>query len=533
MTTDTAGKISLGLERITDFLRYRLPRDPRLGLRVVHVAGTNGKGSVCALISQALISAGYKTGTFNSPHFLEPNDAIRIQGVAIPASDYRDLRVWINNLDAKTASDHGRLSLFEQATAAALWWFAESKVDVAVIEVGMGGLRDATNVFGVVEQGAAGGAFAGQSLVQCICAIDEDHVGMIGDTIEEIAQEKAGIIRPGSWVVLGTQGRSAAFHRVRQIAQKLSPARIVNLRRQPTHDMHVPHFAVKPEPPVAAAHPRLVSRPADEVPSWAAFNGTGRRCLRARYPHSPDEQGKRRGSHAAIASPTPTTDVDLPLVLAGHYQAANAGIAFYALDVLRTHYDFDLLADAAIQVGFQNVRWPGRLAWLRLQPAGDSLAHWLLADGAHNEPAAAELRKYVDTALRRFAQQRHILAGTAARTLNEPPPVRWIVGFTRGKDVAAILRQLVCPADVVWAVPFAQPDEMPWITCCDPGDIAHQVSAAFPDTPVTEFVSPIAAVEQLRVEQSADYLTVLCGSLYLVADLYRTLDIRPFDSAPV
>ncbi|ORX72035.1 Mur ligase [Linderina pennispora] len=456
MTTDTAGKISLGLERITDFLRYRLPRDPRLGLRVVHVAGTNGKGSVCALISQALISAGYKTGTFNSPHFLEPNDAIRIQGVAIPASDYRDLRVWINDLDAKTASEHGRLSLFEQATAAALWWFAESKVDVAVIEVGMGGLRDATNVFGV-------------SLVQCICAIDEDHVGMIGDTIEEIAQEKAGIIRPGSWVVLGTQGRSAAFHRVRQIAQKLSPARI----------------------------------------------------------------RKRRGSHAAIAPPTPTTDVDLPLVLAGHYQAANAGIAFYALDVLRTHYGFDLLTDAAIQVGFQNVRWPGRLAWLRLRPAGDGLAHWLLADGAHNEPAAAELRKYVDTALRRFAQQRHILAGTAARTLNEPPPVRWIVGFTRGKDVAAILRQLVCPADVVWAVPFAQPDEMPWITCCDPGDIAHQVSAAFPDTPVTEFVSPIAAVEQLRVEQSADYLTVLCGSLYLVADLYRTLDIRPFDSAPV
>ncbi|ORX64601.1 Mur ligase [Linderina pennispora] len=458
MTTDTAGKISLGLERITDFLRYRLPRDPRLGLR----------GSVCALISQALISAGYKTGTFNSPHFLEPNDAIRDPG---------HLRVWINDLDAKTASEHGRLSLFEQATAAALWWFAESKVDVAVIEVGMGGLRDATNVFGVVEQGAAGGVFAGQSLVQCICAIDEDHVGMIGDTIEEIAQEKAGIIRPGSWVVLGTQGARRPSTACGRLPRSCRPrASSIYAASRPTTCMYR-HFAVKPEPPVTAAHPRLVSRPADEVPSWAAFNGTGRRCLRARYPHSPDEQRSGRGSHAAIAPPTPTTDVDLPLVLAGHYQAANAGIAFYALDV-----------------GFQNVRWPGRLAWLRLRPAGDGLAHWLLADGAHNEPAAAEL-----------AQIR-----TAARTLNEPPP-----------DVAAILRQLVCPADVVWAVPFAQPDEMPWITCCDPGDIAHQVSAAFPDTP------------QLRVEQSAGYLTVLCGSLYLVADLYRTLDIRPFDSAPV
>ncbi|KAJ1950181.1 folylpolyglutamate synthase [Linderina macrospora] len=548
MATDTAGKISLGLERITGFLQHGFPRDPRTGLRVVHVAGTNGKGSVCALISQALIAAGYKTGTFNSPHFLEPNDAIRIQDTPIAASKYRDLRAWINSLDEQLASLHGRLSLFEQATAAALWWFAENHVDVAVVEVGMGGLRDATNVFGSAA-GAPGDGFAGQSLVQCICAIDEDHVGMIGNTIEEIAQEKAGIIRPGAWVVLGAQSRSAAFQRVRQIAQRLSPTRIINLRRQPTHDIHVPQFTVKPElesvaESVTSDAPRLTVHPADELPSWATFNGTGRRCLRARYPPTTEEQGKRRSSvpvPVPTAPPAPTTDVDLPLVLAGYYQAANAGIAFYALDVLRTHCGFHQLTDTAIQVGFQNVRWPGRLAWLRLRPTGasdkspafsDELGNWVLADGAHNEPAAVELRKYVDTALRRFTQQRHILAG-AARTLTEPPPVRWVVGFTRGKDVAAILTQLVRPGDAVWAVPFSQPDEMPWISCTDTAEIASQVEAAFPGMPLTQFASLAAAVEQLRADRTAKCLTVLCGSLYLTADLYRELGVRPFAAPEV
>ncbi|KAI8323941.1 Mur ligase [Martensiomyces pterosporus] len=499
-TPESVGKINLGLGRITTFFEHTLPSDPRAKLRVIHIAGTNGKGSVCALISEALMAAGYKVGTFNSPHFLEPSDAARIQGMPVPTSEYAELREWISSLDTNAPSEEGPLSLFEQATVAAIWWFAKNDVDVAVIEVGMGGLRDATNVFGT-------------SLVQCICPIDEDHLGMIGNNVEEIAREKSGIMRPGSWIVVGNQERTEAFHTVRQIAHSTSPGRIINY-----------------PPSVAAA---------------GAENGK--------------EQVPK------------TVELDLPLMLPGYYQADNASVAFYALDILRAHYAFDRLTDAAIQVGFQNVRWPGRLAWLRLThpitPTGsasssapanqnnanatapsstqsssgggggqhapdstDPLSAWILADGAHNEPAAAELRRYINATLRRIAQQRYlnVYSGSGYK---DTTSVRWVVGFTKGKDVSGILRKLVRPGDSVWAVPFTQPDEMPWIQCTDPTEIQATARGVIEDkmTEISKFDSLAEAVQRLNGDKSDKYLTVLCGSLYLVADLYRELHVRPFD----
>ncbi|KAJ2364795.1 folylpolyglutamate synthase, partial [Coemansia sp. RSA 2611] len=244
MAPEKPDGITLGLERITRFLEQVLPADPRAQLRVVHVAGTNGKGSVCALVSTALIAAGYRVGTFNSPHFLEPNDAVRLQGVPIPKDEYQRLRQWIEELDTQALAEHGRLSQFEQTTALALWWFAQSSVDIAVVEVGLGGQRDATNVFGAAD----GQRGVGRSLVQCICPVDEDHLGLIGNNVEEIAREKAGIMRPGSWIVIANQDRSEAFHKIRQVAHRVSPGRIINVRRQPTYDIHVPNFAIAEVP---------------------------------------------------------------------------------------------------------------------------------------------------------------------------------------------------------------------------------------------------------------------------------------------
>ncbi|KAJ2784780.1 folylpolyglutamate synthase [Coemansia javaensis] len=586
------GAITLGTERIARFLSEVLPHDPRAKLRVVHVAGTNGKGSVCALVSEALAAAGYRVGTFNSPHFLEPSDAVRLQGAPIPAGEYAALRAWIRTLDAAAPSPAGCLSMFEQTAAAALWWFAQSGVDVAVVEVGMGGLRDATNVFGPPD-----GSGAGRSLVQCICPVDADHVGFIGDTVEEIAREKAGIMRPGSWIIIANQDRADAFHKIRQIAHRTSPGRIINVRRQPSHDIHVPDFSIR-----RTAGEDAPVRPPVELPTWAAFKGTGSRCLRLKYPPSLDTYTKpghhppRHSSHDASSAPgrpadgerpaadAPAeprqTEVDLPLALPGYYQAGNASVAFYALDVLRTEFGFDRLTDATIQIGFQNVRWPGRLSWLSLaalraarldaltsaspcelagsavssdsapnfEPitggggsggggsgggecsafdASDSLDNWILADGAHNEPAAVELRKYVDTTLRRISQQRYIRA-TRARGASKALHVRWIVGFTAGKDVAAILARLVQPGDALWTVPFSQPSEMPWIRCEAPDAIAR-AAAPLPGAVAVENFALLADVlDRLAADASDDHLNVLCGSLYLVADLFRGLEMHPF-----
>ncbi|KAJ2787144.1 folylpolyglutamate synthase [Coemansia interrupta] len=593
--SDSTGRIKLGLERIINFFEHVLPSDPRAKLRIVHVAGTNGKGSVCALISEALIAGGYKVGTFNSPHFLEVNDAVRIQGVPIPMSEYTELRSWISSLDAKAQAPCGPLTLFEQATVATVWWFAQNDVDLAVIEVGMGGLRDATNVFGTADGRSSLGV--GRSLVQCICPVDADHLGMIGNTIEEIAHEKAGIMRPGSWVVIGSQDHVEAFHKIRQIAHRISPGRIVNVRRQPSYDLHVPKFAIKHADKEAELTAQITDAQRFGLPSWASFNGTGRRCLRVKYPPTleiykvghaycshtgdhrpplqPQPQKQQTPPHECVKGMIPTVELDLPLVLAGYYQAGNASIAFYALDVLRTHFGFTKLTDAVIQTGFQNVRWPGRLSWLRFGSDGmgmstphshgsgsssdtnsasngisstrsstrsnsvsgrssfdesDLLGNWILADGAHNEPAAVELRKYVDTTLRRVTQQRYIHA-TRGRDYQNTPNVRWIVGFSGGKDMKGILNNLALPGDLIWAVPFSQPDEMPWISCTGTDEIeaaAREIESS-DKVLVTKFASLADALARLSEEKSDSNMTVLCGSLYLVADLYRELQVDPFN----
>ncbi|KAJ1729405.1 folylpolyglutamate synthase [Coemansia biformis] len=598
---ERASGIALGLERIARFLSEVLPYDPRERLRVVHVAGTNGKGSVCALVSEALTAAGYKVGTFNSPHFLEPNDALRIMGVPIAEGEYAALRKWIREVDAKAQPPDGTLTLFEQTAAAAFWWFAERSVDIAVIEVGMGGLRDATNLFGPADGKNPKGV--GRSLVQCICPIDNDHLGVIGNTIEEIACEKAGIMRPESWIIIANQDHADAFHKIRQLAHRTSPGRIINVRRQPSYDIHVPDFSI-----VQASGECTALRPPVELPSWSAFQGTGRRCLRVKYPPSLDTYTKPshrhyansvRESSAASSSSSSSAakararaqpvgadaktaanaktaadskpeqvEINLPLALPGYYQAGNASVAFYALDVLRTKFGFTRLTDAAIQVGFQNVRWPGRLSWLDLAsrraahfgtPApstpGDagisaarsnssnsacslgsgttdlteSLGSWVLVDGAHNEPAAAELRKYVDTTLRLISQQRYIRA-TRALHAQEALRVRWIVGFSKGKDMAAILGRLLRPGDVLWTVPFSQPKDMPWVKCADPDAIARTASELPSlDSIAAESFGQLAdVVDRLAADTSDVHLNVVCGSLYLAADAFRTLQIHPF-----
>ncbi len=178
-----------GLDRMIRFSAAR--GHPERRVPCVHVAGTNGKGSVCALIEAALRAGGFRTGLYTSPHLVDLGERIQVDRVALPAEQITGmtaaLRETARHLGDESDPDYP--SFFEFMTMMAFQCFAAVPVDCSVLEVGLGGRLDATNV--VVPE------------VSVITSIGLDHMDILGDTLEKIAAEKAGIIKPGVPVVMG------------------------------------------------------------------------------------------------------------------------------------------------------------------------------------------------------------------------------------------------------------------------------------------------------------------------------------------
>ena len=179
-----------GLERISELLR-RLD-EPQKGLKFVHIAGTNGKGSTAAMLASALKASGFRTGLFTSPYLARFNERMRINGREIEDEALCALVERIRPA-ADAMDDHP--TEFELMTAAALLWFRQERCDIVVLETGLGGRLDATNVIGAPE-------------VCVITNIGLDHTAVLGDTVEQIAAEKAGILKRGTECVLYEQTES-------------------------------------------------------------------------------------------------------------------------------------------------------------------------------------------------------------------------------------------------------------------------------------------------------------------------------------
>ncbi len=178
----------LGLERILAVLEAL--GNPERAFRVVHVAGTNGKGSTCAMIEAGLRASGVRTGLFTSPHLIEPTERIQIDGIPISPADFERAFNIVHETAEKLDLDC-HPTYFETVTAMAFWLFREMRVHTAVIEVGLGGRLDSTNVV--------------QPVLTVITPIDFDHEAYLGHTIEAIASEKAGILKPGVPAVFSRQ----------------------------------------------------------------------------------------------------------------------------------------------------------------------------------------------------------------------------------------------------------------------------------------------------------------------------------------
>lgn len=186
-----------GLERISALLEKL--GNPQKGMRFVHIAGTNGKGSCAAMTASILKAAGYKTGLFTSPYLYRFNERMQIGGKEIPDETLAELVSEVKPL-AEAMEDHP--TEFELMTAVALLWYRRENCDVVVLEVGLGGRLDATNVIDAPEAAV-------------IMNIGLDHTAVLGDTVEQIAFEKAGILKPGCEAVLFQQSEA-----VTEVVQK-------------------------------------------------------------------------------------------------------------------------------------------------------------------------------------------------------------------------------------------------------------------------------------------------------------------------
>jgi dihydrofolate synthase/folylpolyglutamate synthase len=296
--------IKLGLER-TEALLHALG-DPHELFQGVHVAGTNGKGSVCAMVASVLQSAGYRVGMMPKPHLISYTERIQVDQRPIAETDFAALLTEIQPIINKVASELGPPTEFEILTSAALYYFARAGIDLLVCEVGLGGRLDSTNV---LDLG-----------VTVITNIALDHTQHLGSTLEAIAAEKAGILKPESIAITGAQPPALGVIEARARGQQ------------------IPLLRLGQEIEVAATDK-----------DWA-------------------------GVQATITTPAGTYR-DLRIPLLGLYQADNAALAVAAIDALRSR-GWDI-SDGALRDGLARTRWPGRLEVIDRNPI-------VLVDGAHN-----------------------------------------------------------------------------------------------------------------------------------------------------
>lgn len=316
------------LARMRDFMSAL--GNPQREYRIIHVAGTKGKGSVSALCANAVQQSGGKVGLYTSPHLQDYAERIQVDGVPIP---HLDLVALVEEIKPTVAASP-EITTFEITTALAFLYFARRSVDTAVLEVGLGGRLDATNVC--------------SPDVTVITSISYDHTDILGDTLAEIAGEKAGIVKSGIPVVVAPQSEEA-FRAIEEIA--------VN-RKAPLTKVGKDY------------HYQLVEKSL-EGQSFQIWH---------------DSEQKMFTKYLS-ASSIGWQPVKLTIPLLGSHQLENAATAYAALMVARERGI--QITDLGIQKGFESVNWPGRFEILRRDPP-------LIIDSAHNRDSAQKLQQVLE-----------------------------------------------------------------------------------------------------------------------------------------
>jgi dihydrofolate synthase/folylpolyglutamate synthase len=438
-----------GLENIT--ILSRLLGNPQNSRPCAHIAGTNGKGSTAAMLDSILRAAGLRTGLYTSPHLVRINERIRLNGREISEEAFAESCSRVIAA-AERGMASGELAAhptyFECVTAMAFDGFARAPLDFVIYEVGLGGRLDATNI--VTPE------------VAVITQIDFDHEDYLGHTIEEIAAEKAGIIKPGIPVVSSAENPAA-----RAVIARVCQERGARLVEVDSAYRILPERE-SPFPSVEGAPERLPQpEPGNE--------------------REPENDGY--GQTTVVSAITGAT-LRIAPALRGQFQLRNALAAAAAAELLAQR-GFTI-PFSAIEQGIATAQWPGRLERLMRNPD-------VYLDGAHNPAAARELLRFWQ---RDFAGRRIFL----------------VYGAMRDKAVDEIAGLLFPHADCVWLTAPLQPRA---ISAPLLAEIAGHHARDF-----RVVADPAAALEDAIREAAPaaglpEAAVFATGSLYLVGDLRR------------
>jgi dihydrofolate synthase/folylpolyglutamate synthase len=444
----------------------------------VLIAGTNGKGSTAATLASILRASGLKTALYTSPHLIRINERIRVNGEEIADDDFAALHGEVDRVAERLVAQ-GALpwhpSFFEMMTAIAFAHFARHKVEIAVLEVGMGGRLDATNVV--------------EPLVSVIADISLDHQKFLGDTVTEIAREKVGIIRPGGVVVTLPQqpeandviGNTILDHGARGVS------------------------AVQYVPPVSPGSGNYLVRSDDRI------RGTKRRALTTEVTEVAQEDG---GSNPRFLYRYPLQVmgeqilVETPLI--GRHQLRNVALAIAAAEELSklseprtpssgvspaTAPKFSRITPKSIEQGIRETHWPGRFQRLGARDGWPEI----VLDVAHNPAGAWALR-------------------SALSECYSDRPLIFVFGAMRDKAISEMTEILFPLADRVIATRAENPRS------ASPEEI--QLAGGRSGTEIEAVAEVAAALERARDSAGPKTVVVVTGSIYLVGEAMRVLRVK-------
>lgn len=391
------GRISAALELLLN---------PQDSLKVIHIAGTNGKGSVASMISEILKATGKKVGLFVSPYIVEFTERIQINGAYIPKDELSNLTQKMISVQEILKGKDLELGQFEFITAIALLYFKEQACDYVVLETGLGGKFDPTNIFK-------------NPLCTVITKISFDHMAVLGDTIEQIAGEKAGIIKGNVPCITCPQNREVEYVLSERCKKLYSPLSIIN-----------PKLAKNVE--ICSSHTSF------------SYNGDA-----------------------------------YTLSLLGAHQIENALLAIEAVKAVIADISPDI-----IRKGLENVSHPARLEVLRKKPS-------VIIDGAHNPDGALALADFM-------------------KTVNFNGNI--IFGGMRDKNIDEVAKILSPLAKKIITVTVENNPR---------SETAENLKKTF-----CQYNTNVIAAESYSQALALinDYPTVICGSLYLAADMRKYFD---------